>query len=75
MFYLTPEILNDLIKEIDESFRQLKPFKVSELCHLSALREALLLLKMSNIVIPNEMQKARIDQYGYIPQKNYGEQN
>ena len=72
MFYLTPEILNDLIKEIDESFRQLKPFQVSELCHLSALREALLLLRALDL---NAMQKARIDQYGYIPQKNYGEQN
>lgn len=69
MQYLTPEILDDLIKEADESFEQFKPFQVSELCHLSALKEALMLLKMSNIVIPDEMQKARIDQYGYIPQE------
>lgn len=72
MQYLTPEILDDLIKEVDESFEQFKPFKVSELCHLSALKEALMLLKMSNIVISDEMQKARIDQYGYIPQEGLG---
>lgn len=72
MQYLTPEILDDLIKEVDESFEQFKPFKVSELCHLSALKEALMLLKMSNIVIPDEMQKARVDQYGYIPQEGLG---
>lgn len=72
MFYLTPEILNNLIEEIDESFRQLKPFQVSELCHLSALREAPLILETADF---DAMQKARIDQYGYIPQKNYGEQN